>query len=165
VDAPITPAAGAQAATDVAAVVATAEPIADGTALRIVTAGGGTSMADLALVPPVVGIGPSGLSLAGLPPTGRSSFGSGTSPSERADTSRRSGSDQRPTPSAPPRPLPGLASGGGSGGASGSSGGGGTPAAALLDPATAPAASTLGAVTATERRVTWWYPEIVVSPG
>ena len=129
------------------------------------TAGSGTSMADLSLVPPVLNTGPSGPGMAGPPPAGRASFGSGTSPTERGATSRRSGSDQQPAPADPRRPLPGLAGSGGSGGASGSSGGDGTPVAALLDPATAPAASTLGAVTAVERRVTWWYPEIVVSPG
>ena len=160
----MTVAAGVQAAT-VVAVVATTERVAGGTAVLLMTARDHASMADPSLVPPVVSTGPSGLGMVGLPPAGRSSFGSGTSPSERGATSRRSGSDQRPSPSDPRQPPPGLASGGGSGGASGSSGGGGTPAAALLDPATAPAASAMGAVTATERRVTWWYPEIVVSPG
>jgi hypothetical protein len=165
--APLTLAAGARAATVVEAVVAAAERVAGGTAVRLMTAGGGTSTADLSqtfLVPPVLNAGLSGPSPSGPQPAGRAGFGSGTSPTERGVTSRRSGSDQRPTPSDPRRPLSGLAGGGGNGGTSGS-GGNGTPVAALLDPATAPAVSTLGAVTTAERRITWWYPEIVVSPG
>jgi hypothetical protein len=88
--------------------------------------------------------------------------------SDRVNAARRSGSDGDTPPSDPRRagPLYGLAAGaGGNSGASGASGGDGSPAAAFLDPATAPSASALGAIAATERRVTWWYPEVVVSPG
>jgi hypothetical protein len=156
-------AAGAQAAQLVAVVAATAERIAAGTAFEVVTS---TTAPHALPMLPGVGTGPAGMS--GLPPTARSNFNSGVSPSDRTAASRGSGSGRGPAPSGPLRsgPLSGLAAGAGSnGGASGSSGGDGTPAAAFLDPATAPAASTLSAVTATERRITWWYPEVVVSPG
>ena len=104
VAAPITVAAGVPAATVVAAAVATTERVAGGTAVLLMTAGDRASMADPSLVPPVVSTGPSGLGMAGLPRAERSSFGSGTSPSERGATSRRSGPDQRPLPSDPRNP-------------------------------------------------------------
>jgi hypothetical protein len=118
-------------------------------------------------LPMLPGLATGSAGMSGLPPTGRANFNSGVSPSDRA-AARGSGSGRGSAPSGPLRtgPLSGLAAGaGGNGGASGSSGGDGTPAAAFLDPATAPAASSLSVVTATERRITWWYPEVVVSPG
>jgi hypothetical protein len=155
-------AAGAQAAQLVAVVAVTAERVAAGTAFGVVAS---TTAPHALPMLPGLGAGPAGIS--GLPPTGRSNFNSGASPSDRTTASRGSGPGRGPAPSGPLRtgPLSGLAGAGGNGGASGSSGGDGTPAAAFLDPATAPAASTLSAVTATERRITWWYPEVVVSPG
>jgi hypothetical protein len=65
-------------------------------------------------------------------------------------------------------PVAALDAGGpGSGGAgsSGSSGNGGMPHAVLVDPDSAPPVFALSVLTAPERRVTWWYPEVVVGPG
>jgi hypothetical protein len=65
-------------------------------------------------------------------------------------------------------PIAGVDAGGsGSGGAgsSGSSGGAGIPPAVLLDPDSAPPVFALSLLTAPERRITWWYPEVVVGPG
>jgi hypothetical protein len=167
VAAPVAMAAGEHAATPVVAFVAAAERIDGITAVGPTTTDSSMMTPDLSwmvLVPPVLNAGTSMSDAAGLPPAGRSGFTSGTSPADRGAISRRSGSDHRPVPSDPRQPLPGLASGSG-GGTAGSSGGDGTFVAALLDRATAPAAPTLGGVFATERRITWWYPEIVVSPG
>jgi hypothetical protein len=147
-------------------VVAVTERIAVARTVRALSSPG-TSTSAASAVPalPALGTGPSTPDMSGLPPAGRSGFGSG-SPSDETTVSQRHGSGQRPTPAAPRRtvPLSGPA-GGGHGGASGPSGGDGAPAAAFFDPATAPAASGLGAATAVERRITWWYPEVVVSPG
>jgi hypothetical protein len=148
-------------------VVAVTERIAVARTVRALSSPG-TSTSAASAVPalPALGTGPSTPDLSGLPPAGRSSFGSG-SPSDETAVSQRHGSGQRPAPAGPRRtvPLSGPAGGGNGGGASGPSGGDGAPAAAFFDPATAPAASGLGAATAVERRITWWYPEVVVSPG
>ena len=148
-------------------VAAVAERVAAPTTVRVLSGADTSTRAASSTIPalPVLGTGPSTPDMSGLPPAGRSSFGSG-SPSDETAASQRHGSGQRPAPAGPRRtvPLSGPA-GGGSGGASGPSGGDGAPAAAFFDPATAPAASTLGAATAVERRITWWYPEVVVSPG
>jgi hypothetical protein len=159
--------ASAAPASTPASVMATAERIAGPATVRVLSGAEMSTSAASPIVPalPALGTGPSPADIFGLPSAERSSFGS-MSPSDETAASQRHGSGQSPAPAGPRRtgPLSGPA-GGGSGGASGPSGGDGAPTAAFFDPATAPAASTLGAATAVERRITWWYPEVVVSPG
>jgi hypothetical protein len=65
-------------------------------------------------------------------------------------------------------PIAGVDTGGsssGGAGSSGSSGNGGMPPAVLLNPDSAPAVFALSVLSAPERRITWWYPEVVVGPG
>jgi len=161
VAAPAAVAAGTSA-TPVEPVVAVAERSSDPTTVQKLSGLDTSTSAVSPAVPALLGVG-TDPSLPGL--SGRSSFGS-SSPADKTAASQRHDSGQSPAPAGPRRtiPLSGPA-GGGSGGTSGPSGGDGTPTAAFFDPVTAPTASGLGATTAAERRITWWYPEVVVSPG
>ena len=116
--------------------------------------------------------GPIAVALSGLPPVEHSEFksravvsavGSPTLPSDP-------GGQHSPAPMAPggTSPIAGLDSGGpnsGGAGSSGSSGNGSMPPAVLLDPDSAPTVFALSVLTAPDRRITWWYPEVVVGPG
>jgi hypothetical protein len=133
---------------------------------RLMTAGGGHVEGGPGdSCRPVVSIGPSGLGLTGLPSAGRRASGPGRR--------RRSGGPPHAGPAGSAaycrrtraKPPPGLSERRWRWRCIRSSVRGGTPAAALLDPATAPAASAMGAVTATERTRHLVVPEIVVSPG
>jgi len=70
-----------------------------------------------------------------------------------------------PGGSGPIAGIDAVGSSSGGAGSSGSSGGGSMPPAVLSDPAAAPTAFALSVLTAPERRITWWYPEVVVGPG
>ncbi|HEX5810917.1 MAG TPA: hypothetical protein VFY38_02345, partial [Pseudonocardia sp.] len=76
---------------------------------------------------------------------------------------------QRPSPIAPGGGGPTAVDGGGStsggAGSSGSGGGNTMPPAVLVNPDSAPPVFALSELTAPERRITWWYPEVVVGPG
>jgi hypothetical protein len=77
---------------------------------------------------------------------------------------------QHPSPVAPGGggPIASVDNGGnssGGAGSSGSSGGNSIPPAVLLDPDSAPPVFALSELTEPERRITWWYPEVVVGPG
>jgi hypothetical protein len=116
--------------------------------------------------------GPIAVKLSGLPPVshedfksraGISSAGSSSAPSAPTDP-------RHPAPMAPggSGPVAGIDAGGtagGGAGSSGSAGNGGMPPAVLLNPDSAPTVFALSALTAPERRITWWYPEVVVGPG
>ena len=113
------------------------------------------------------------VALSGLPPVEHGEFRSRAAVSE-AGTSPRSdgpaGSDSS-APLAPgsTAPIPGLDAGGTNTGGAGSSGSangpGSLPLAVLGETDSPPTAFALAVLSAPERRVTWWYPEVVVGPG
>jgi hypothetical protein len=113
------------------------------------------------------------VALSGLPPVEHEAFKSRASVSELGSPTQPDGSgggQRTPTPLTPGSggPIAGVgAGGGGSGGpgSSGPSGNGGMPPAVLLNPDSAPTVFALSVLTAPERRITWWYPEVVVGPG
>jgi hypothetical protein len=78
---------------------------------------------------------------------------------------------QRPTSPITPGsggPIAGVDAGApnsGGAGSSGSNGGNSIPPAVLLDPDSAPLVFALSELMTPERRITWWYPEVVVGPG
>jgi hypothetical protein len=117
--------------------------------------------------------GPIAVRLSGLHPVEHEEFRSRASVAA-AGSSSSSGpalpAGHRPGPIAPGGggPMAGVDAAGASNGGTGSSGtpGGNTmPPAVLLDPDSAPPAFALSELTALERRITWWYPEVVVGPG
>jgi hypothetical protein len=112
------------------------------------------------------------VALSGLPPVEHEAFKSRAAVSELGSSTQSNspGGQRTPAPMSPggSGPIAGIDAGGsssGGAGSSGSSGGGGMPPAVLADPAAAPAAFALSVLTAPERRITWWYPEVVVGPG
>ncbi len=115
--------------------------------------------------------GPIAVRLSGLPPVEHEEFRARASVSAAGSSSHPAGpAGQRPNPVAPggSGPIAGVDTGGNSGGgagSSGSSGGNSIPPAVLLDPDSAPPVFALAELTAPERRITWWYPEVVVGPG
>jgi hypothetical protein len=116
--------------------------------------------------------GPVAVALSGLPPVAHDAFAARAVASAAGSSPRpvRPGDPRTPAPMTPGSggPIAGVDAGGSSGGGAGSSGsssGGGMPPAVLLDPDSAPAAFALSVLSAPERRITWWYPEVVVGPG
>ena len=115
--------------------------------------------------------GPIAVRLSGLPQVEHEEFRARASVSAAGSSSHPAGpAGQRPSPVAPggSGPIAGVDTGGNSGGgagSSGSSGGNSIPPAVLLDPDSAPPVFALSELTAPERRITWWYPEVVVGPG
>ena len=115
--------------------------------------------------------GPIAVALSGLPPVEHEAFKSRAVISAAGSTTQPTGPDgqRAPAPVAPGGgPIASVDAGGTSGGgagSSGSAGNGGMPPAVLLDPDSAPTVFALSVLTAPERRITWWYPEVVVGPG
>ena len=116
--------------------------------------------------------GPIAVVLSGLPPVEHDVFKSRAVVSAAGSPTQPTGTpgQRTPAPMAPggTGPIAGIDAGGSTGGgagSSGSSGNGGMPPAVLLDPDSAPTVFALSVLTAPERRITWWYPEVVVGPG
>jgi hypothetical protein len=110
--------------------------------------------------------------LSGLPPIEHTEFKSRATVSEVGSSTRpiRSTDPDSPTPLAPggSSPIAGIDTGStntGGAGSSGSSGNGGIPPAVLGDPDSAPTVFALSVLSAPERRITWWWPKVVVGPG
>jgi hypothetical protein len=116
--------------------------------------------------------GPIAVRLSGLPPVEHEEF--------RLRASVAAAGSSAPNPTAPAGhrsnpvapggsgPMAGVDAAGASSGGAGSSGtsaGNTMPPAVLLDPDSAPLVFALSELTAPERRITWWYPEVVVGPG
>ena len=112
------------------------------------------------------------VALSGLPPVEHGEFRSRAAVSEAGTSSNSdgpAGSDSS-APLAPgsTAPIPGLDAGGtnpGGAGSSGSANNGSLPLAVLGETDSPPTAFALAVLSAPERRVTWWYPEVVVGPG
>ena len=115
--------------------------------------------------------GPIAVRLSGLPQVEHEEFRARASVSAAGSSSSHpSGpAGQRPSPITPggdgPTAVDGGASTGGGAGSSGSGGGNTMPPAVLVNPDSAPPVFALSELTAPERRITWWYPEVVVGPG
>jgi hypothetical protein len=115
--------------------------------------------------------GPIAVALSGLPPVEQTAFKSRASVAAGSPTQPSGPAGQHtPAPMAPGGngPIASINAGGsssGGAGSSGSAGNGGMPPAVLLDPDSAPTGFALSVLTAPERRITWWYPEVVVGPG
>jgi hypothetical protein len=115
--------------------------------------------------------GPIAVRLSGLPQVEHDEFRARASVAAAGSSSSHpSGpAGQRPSPITPggggPTAVDGGGSTGGGAGSSGSGGGNTMPPAVLVNPDSAPPVFALSELTAPERRITWWYPEVVVGPG
>jgi len=114
--------------------------------------------------------GPLAVKLSGLPEVEHEEFRARAAVSAVGSTTRPVGPpSQRPSPIAPGGgPTASVDASGPTSGGAGSSGSGGgntMPPAVLMDPDSAPPVFALSELTASERRITWWYPEVVVGPG
>jgi hypothetical protein len=116
--------------------------------------------------------GPIAVALSGLPPVAHDDFTSRAAVSAAGSAPRPATpvDPHSPAPMAPggSGPMAGVDVGGTSGGgagSSGSSGNGSIPPAVLQEPDATPTAFALSVLSAPERRITWWYPEVVVGPG
>ena len=114
--------------------------------------------------------GPLAVKLSGLPEVEHEEFRARASVSAAGSPTRPTGpAGQHPSPIAPGGgPTASVDASGPANGGAGSSGSGGgntMPPAVLMDPDSAPPVFALAELTAPERRITWWYPEVVVGPG
>jgi hypothetical protein len=114
--------------------------------------------------------GPIAVELSGLPKVEHAEFRARAAVSAAGSSPHPAGpAGQRPSPAAPGGSgSVALDAGGPSSGGAGSSSSGGAnniPQAVLMDPDSAPLVFALSELTTPERRITWWYPEVVVGPG
>jgi hypothetical protein len=113
--------------------------------------------------------GPVAVALSGLPPVEHEVFRLRAAVSEAGSPARPGspGDPRAPAPAVPGGPVAAVDAGsaGNGAGSAGSAGNGGMPHAVLVDPDSAPPVFALSVLTAPERRITWWYPEVVVGPG
>jgi hypothetical protein len=115
--------------------------------------------------------GPIAVRLSGLPEVEQEGFRARAAVSAAgASTDPAAPAGPGPGPIAPAGsggPIAGVDTGGQGSGGAGSSGSSssGIPPAVLLNPESAPLAFALSELTTPDRRITWWYPEVVVGPG